>query len=43
MLAELMAHVQAGIDAPRYALLESGQHGAEDTRPPGRRGMGGGE
>ena len=42
MLAELMAHVQAGIDAPRYALLESGQHGAEDTRPPERRGMGGG-
>ena len=42
MLVELQAHVQAGIDAPRYALLESGQHGAEDTRPPGRRGMGGG-
>lgn len=41
MLAELMAHVQAGIDAPRYALLESGQHGAQDTRPPERRGMGG--
>ncbi len=42
MLVELKAHVQAGIDAPRYALLESGQHGAEDTRPAGRRGMGGG-
>ena len=40
MLAELQAHVKAGIDAPRYALLESGQHGAEDRRPPERRGMG---
>ena len=37
MLVELQAHVKAGIDASRYALLESGQHGAEDTRPPGRR------
>ena len=26
----LKAHMQAGIDAPRYALLESGQHGARD-------------
>ena len=40
MLTELMAHVEAGIDAPRYALLKSGQHGAEDRRPPERRGMG---
>jgi arylsulfatase A-like enzyme len=40
MLAELQAHVKAGIDAPRYALLESGQHGAVDNRPPERRGMG---
>ena len=43
MLAELQAHVKAGIDAPRYALLESGQHGAKDTRPASRRGMGGGD
>ena len=40
MLAELMAHVRAGIDASRYARLESGIHGAEDRRPPERRGMG---
>jgi arylsulfatase A len=40
MLAELQAHVKAGIDGPRYALLESGQHGAVDRRPPERRGMG---
>jgi arylsulfatase A-like enzyme len=40
MLAELQAHVKAGIDAPRYALLQSGQHGAVDNRPPERRGMG---
>jgi arylsulfatase A-like enzyme len=40
MLAELQAHVKAGIDAPRYALLESGQHGAVDNRPQERRGMG---
>ncbi len=40
MLAELMAHVRSGIDASRYARLESGIHGAEDRRPPERRGMG---
>ena len=34
------AHVRAGIDASRYARLESGIHGAEDRRPPERRGMG---
>lgn len=40
LLAELKAHVQAGIDPARYARLESGIHGAEDRRPPERRGMG---
>ena len=46
MLVELKAHVEAGIDAARYARLESGLHGAEDNRPPRPQaqagGMGGG-
>jgi arylsulfatase A-like enzyme len=45
MLLELKAHVKAGIDPARYARLESGLPGAEDTRPnrpPAAAGTGGG-
>jgi arylsulfatase A len=41
MLVELKAHVKAGIDPARYARLESGLPGAEDTRPNRPRTAGG--